>query len=261
VVATSAFGMGIDKPDVRFVVHADVPESVDAYHQEIGRAGRDGEPALATLHYRAEDLGLRRFFAAGSPRPATLRAVLEAVPTSGTLARADLPDASGLTRRTATRGAGSLLAAGVLVDDADGLRRTDPDVPVEAAVRVARDRAAERGRIDESRVEMMRRYAEIRTCRRQFLLGAFGQAFEPPCGNCDVCIEDPEGAARAASTSPTGARADSRWAPGTPVEHVSWGPGTIMDGEGDRITAFFEREGYRTLALADVEERGLLHTR
>ena len=67
VVATTAFGMGIDKPGTRFVVHAEPADSVDSYYQEIGRAGRDGQPALAVLVYRQEDLGIRRFFAAGTP--------------------------------------------------------------------------------------------------------------------------------------------------------------------------------------------------
>ena len=57
--------MGVDKPNVRFVLHSEPSDSVDSYYQEIGRAGRDGEPADAVLFYRAEDLGLRRFFAGG----------------------------------------------------------------------------------------------------------------------------------------------------------------------------------------------------
>ncbi|MCM3926101.1 RecQ family ATP-dependent DNA helicase, partial [Frankia sp. AiPs1] len=120
VVATSAFGMGIDKPNVRTVIHAEVADSLDSYYQEIGRSGRDGEPAVACLFYRPEDLGLRRFFASGRVDETALRrvAVLLEHADAPVTAR-ELAQAAGL-RDTALARLVDLLATADVVTVGDG---------------------------------------------------------------------------------------------------------------------------------------------
>ncbi|MDQ3896741.1 MAG: DUF3553 domain-containing protein, partial [Actinomycetota bacterium] len=237
VVATTAFGMGIDKPDVRFIYHHDVADSPDSYYQEIGRAGRDGEPAEAVLFYRPEDLGLRRFFAGGGGAgPDDVAAVAEALDEAGTSAGVErLAEHTGLSRARVTA------ALGCLDEGEEG------EAPEEAAARAEEEREA-RARIQQSRVEMMRAYAEARGCRRQVLLGYFGEPLDAPCGNCDRCRAGGE----------TADRGDEPFPVHSQVAHPAWGAGQVMGYEGDTVTVFFEAVGYKTLALELVEAGDLL---
>jgi ATP-dependent DNA helicase RecQ len=251
VVATSAFGMGIDKADVRAVLHASVPDSVDNYYQQIGRAGRDGKPALARLFYRSEDLGLARYFTAGSPNAEMLAAVYSRLRSTRKPKRlSDLGTELAAHERTLTNALNLLTGAGVVESTREGFRACRRVAP-ERAVAAGLEVAERRERIDATRVEMIRGYAETHDCRREFLLSYFGETLPGPCGNCDRCDVN--------TKRPAGepGRA-AEWPVDTAVRHRQWGSGVVMSVDDDRITVLFDDYGYRTLSLAAIAKTGVL---
>lgn len=193
MVATSAFGMGIDKANIRYIVHYQAPGSLEQYVQEAGRAGRDGKPATCELLFDPDDLEIQRFLLSKSrPSPRQLVRVADALlawagenraPTASELA------VSAGVPQTIARSMGAQLEGLGLVEFGPE-RCYELLVDKETLRRGARELAGRLDtmqREDERRLQAVAEYASTEECRSVFLRRYFGEPDPPKCGNCDRC--------------------------------------------------------------------------